>query len=103
MADYKLIITVPALEDLNDIYKYISVRLNNPYSASKCSDKIFSSAKSLSLQPKRYRIRKKNLKGQEIRYMPVENFIIIYCVNDSERTVNILRIMYGKRNLDAVI
>ncbi len=47
MAEYRLVITVPALEDINNIHAYIAGKLNNPSAAQKISDKIFSSASSL--------------------------------------------------------
>lgn len=106
MTEYSLVITAPALEDLNDIRSYIADRLNNPSAASEFSDKIFHYAESLILFPKRNRVRKKIEKGRKIlgiRYMPVDNFIIIYCVDDSKHTVNILRVMYGRRNLTSIM
>ena len=106
MTEYSLVITAPALEDLTGIRSYIAEKLHNSLAASKFSDKIFSSAKSLMLLPKRYRVRKKTQMGQkiqEIRYMPVDNFIMMYCVDDAKHTVNILRVMYGKRNLASII
>lgn len=103
MAEYRVIVTAPALEDINDISAYIAVKLNNPSAADKFSDKIFSSASSLVLLPKRYRVRRKNHKGQEIRYMPSDKFVIMYCVDDDGHTVSIIRVAYAGRNLDALI
>ena len=103
MAEYKLVITAPALEDVESICAYIAEKLDNLSASRKLSGKIFSSASSLLQLPKRYRVRRKNRKGQEIRYMPVDNFIMMYCVDDVKRTVNILRVMYAKRNIDAMI
>ena len=95
--------TLKAQNDVDNICMYMAERLSNPMAASHFSDRITTSAKSLSSFPKRYRVRRKNRKGQEIRYMPVDKFIMMYCVDDVKRTVNILRVMYAKRNLDAMI
>ena len=100
MAEYKLIITVPALEDINSIRAYIAGKLDNPSAAQKFSDKIFSSASSLALLPKRYRIRRKDRKGHEIRYMPSDNFMIMYCVDDDSYTVSVIRVAYAGRDID---
>ncbi len=103
MAEYSLVITAPALEDVNNICAYIAGKLNNPSAAQKFSDKIFSSASSLSLFPKRYRVRRKNRKGQEIRYMPSGNFILMYCVDDTAHTVSIIRVAYAERDIDSML
>ncbi len=95
--------TLKAQNDVDNICMYMAERLSNPMAASHFSDRITISAKSLSSFPKRYRVRRKNHKGQEIRYMPVDNFMMMYCVDDVKRTVNILRVMYAKRNVDAMI
>ncbi len=102
MAEYRLVITVPALEDINSIHAYIAGKLNNPSAAQKISDKIFSSASSLTLLPKRYRVRRKDRKGQEIRYMPSDNFMIMYCVDDASHTVSIIRVAYAGRDIDSI-
>ena len=103
MAEYRLIVTVPALEDVNGIRAYIAGKLDNPSAAQKFSDKVFSSASSLALLPKRYRVRRKDRKGREIRYMPSDNFIIMYCVDDAVHTVSVIRVAYAGRDLDTLI
>ena len=103
MAEYKLIMTVPALEDIHDISEYITCTLKNPSAAQKFSDKIFSSVSSLSLLPKRYRVRKRKYKGYDVCYMLSGKFVIMYCVNDVNFTVSVIRVIYSGRNLDALI
>lgn len=103
MAEYRLIMTVPALEDIHEIYVYIDCELKNPSAAQKISDKIFSSASSLSLLPKRYRVRKRGHKGHDIRYMVSGKFVIMYHVDDVSLTVSVIRVIYSGRNLDELI
>ena len=92
-----------ARQDLRDICHYIANELKNPAAASEISDKITASAISLSLFPKRYRVRKKSREGQEIRSMLVGNFALIYSVDDDRQVVSILRVTYSRRNIDAMI
>lgn len=91
MLNFSLEITEAAREDIRKIHIYVAGKLRNPKAASKLADKLVSSAESLTVSPKRYRVRKKNSKGQEFRYMPVENFMIIYTVDERSKTVNVLR------------
>ena len=34
-----------------------------------------------------------------IRYMPVDNYRVFYSVDENQKTVSILRVMYGKRDV----
>ncbi len=95
--------TFAARQDLHTICRYIAEKLNNPQAASELSDRITSSAVSLSSFPKRYRVRRKDSKGCELRYMTVNNFVLIYTVYDSASVVSIVRIAYGKRNIDSIL
>ncbi len=102
-SSYSVLFSFEAGQDLNSICKYVEVSLKNPQAASKISDSITSSALSLSSFPKRYRVRKKDHRGHDIRYMPVGDFLLLYFVDDSVNAVNIIRIAYGRRNLDSLI
>ncbi|MBQ7170175.1 MAG: type II toxin-antitoxin system RelE/ParE family toxin [Synergistaceae bacterium] len=100
---FSVVLTFRARKDMDNICIYMAERLSNPAAASRFSDGVTSSAKSLSSFPKRYRVRKKNRKGQEIRYMPFGNFVIMYYVDDASLTVNVIRVVYAGRNIDAMI
>lgn len=41
-----------------------------------------------------YRVRRKDSKGRELRYMPID---------DSRHIVNVLHILYGRRNFENII
>ena len=103
MLNFSLEITETAREDIRKIHIYIAGKLRNPKAASKLADKIISSSESLSVSPKRYRVRRKDSKGRELRYMPVDNFMIIYSVDDSRHLVKVLHIVYSRRNLENMI
>ncbi|MBQ3652817.1 MAG: type II toxin-antitoxin system RelE/ParE family toxin [Synergistaceae bacterium] len=95
--------TLAARQDLRTISRYIAEKLNNPKAASELSDRITSSAISLSTFPKRYRVRRKDSKGCELRYMTVKNFVLIYTVYDSASVVSIVRIAYGRRDIASML
>ena len=100
---FSVVFTFTARNDVDNICTYIAERLSNPTAASRFSDRITSFAKSLSSFPKRYRVRKKNRKGQEIRYMPSDNFVIMYYVDDVRLMVNVIRVVFAGRNIDEMI
>lgn len=100
MLNFSLEITEAAREDIRKIHLYVAGKLRNPKAASKLADKIISSVESLAVSPKRHRVRRKNSRGQEFRYMPVDNFVIIYTVNEQSKIVSVLNVIYGKRNIE---
>ena len=87
-------------EDLRNIYKYIAHNLQNPEAASEQVDRIMLATTSIALFPKAYRVRGNNRYGKEVRFFPVDNYVIIYSVDDANYIVNILRVLYGRRNMN---
>ncbi len=52
--------------------------------------------------PKRYKVKDREpWHSRNVRLMPVGNFVVIYFIDDIEMKVNIIRIMYGKRDIDS--
>lgn len=39
-------------------------------------------------------------KSRGMRIMPVDNFVVLYIPNEETGIVNIIRVMYGGRNID---
>lgn len=101
--NFKVEYSPSARKDLLGIHDHITNELMNPEAASRYIVLIISSADSLAVSPKRCMVRKKDSKGREIRIFPVKNYLIIYYVDDDTQTVNILRVVYSKRNLDEII
>lgn len=36
----------------------------------------------------------------DIRFMPVDNYLVFYTVDDNSKDVYVLRVMYGKRDIE---
>lgn len=89
--------------DLQDVYDYIADTLHNPDAASKRVADIILAAESLAVSPKRHRIRAQNSEGIDIRVFTVKKHVILYSVDDEQCIVNISRVFYGKRDIDALI
>ncbi len=86
--------------ELDTIHAYIAEHFEDEITADLQTERIAQAAKTLVMFPKLYRVRRIDSKGQELRYMPVDNFMIIYHVDDMRHIVNVLHIFHGKRNIE---
>ena len=96
---YKIFISNLATKDITDILDYIERILLNPQAADDLHSKIKQDINSLSTMPKRHPvINDPLLSGWGIRYIVIDSFIAFYNVDDDKKTVNVIRVVYGKRN-----
>lgn len=99
MSQYKIEFSKEARNDLISIVDYIKNNLQEPNIAKKIAQKIREQIYSLSNSPKIFPIiDDKFLRKLELRKTIVDNYIIFYKVIDKEKMVQIIRIIYGKRN-----
>ena len=103
MKHFSVEITEPAVEDIRRLWMYIAVNLNDPKAASMQRSRILSAAEALAVFPKIYRVRKYDSKGRALRYFPVNNYVIIYVIDEEKQIVDILNVIYGKRDIDSLI
>ena len=101
MKCYHVDIMQSALDDIRDIRAYIAA--DNPVAASQQRKRILSSAKSLARSPKRYRIRGKDLQGRELRFLPCDNYVLIYYVDDNNNIVHLIQVASSRRDIDSLI
>lgn len=96
---YKLEYLPVARQDLIDIVRYISQELKNPDAANHLAVKLVEAAERVtafpyansSYQPIR------PLK-HEYRKILVQNYLILYWVDEKKKLVTIARVLYAKRN-----
>lgn len=101
---YKLEITVSAQEELDAIYEYIAVELANKTAAEAFFDQVEKCYDSLVRQPYMYeQCREESLRLAGYRRAVIERYIMIYRVDDSKKTVYILRFFYGARDYEKLI
>ncbi len=55
--------------------------------------------RSLEEMPMRYRLYDEPWRSQGLRFFPVNNYLVFYITNETERSVTIVRIMYGGRDI----
>ncbi len=54
--------------------------------------------------PERYRLfEKEPWHSRGLRQMPVDNFIVFYIPKTEDKIVNVIRVIYGGRNIDEQI
>ncbi len=97
---FRINYTKKALADLDGIYDYIAFTLNEPVIAEKLISSILQSVRTLEEMPNRHRLCDEEvLRNQNIRIMPVKNYIIAYTPDDKAGTVSIIRVLYGGRDI----
>ena len=75
-----------ALDDLRDLYSYVAFSLKEPATAQKLVNRIRKAARSLDALPGMHRFT-------------VEDFLLFYLIDQSTRTVTLVRMVYGGRDL----
>lgn len=86
-----------AKQDLIEIKKYIKYNLQEPNIANKLISKIKNAIEGIKNNPKMYAIIDDDfIKKLEIRKIIVDNYIVFYRIQSN--TIEIVRVMYGRRN-----
>lgn len=104
MSKYNIEITEPAEKDLYGIGQYIAKELLEPAIAKKVVEKIGEVILKLEELPLRNALvtdEKLALRG--IRKIIMDNYIVFYIVTEEQKTVTIVRILYGRRNWISLI
>lgn len=97
---YSVFYSAKARADLEDIYSYIAFSLNEKETANEMFNSITAAVDSLGDMPKRYPVLDiEPHKSREIRKMPVKNYLVFYIADSEKRSVQIVRIMYGGRDI----
>jgi toxin ParE1/3/4 len=98
---YKIIYTEKSEQDLVNIYRYIAIDLLVPETAKKQVERIMNAIKGLDELPLRYKLyQNEPWHSRGLRVLPVDNYLVFYTVIEEEKTVAIVRIMYGGRNIE---
>lgn len=101
---YKISVTRSAGADILQAYRYISEILQNSKAADDLLDNVSRSIGSLSEFPERSSLIKDPvLHSWGIRYIKVSNYTVFYTVDDSRKTVFILRFLYYRRNWASIL
>jgi toxin ParE1/3/4 len=98
---YKIIYTEESEQDLVNVYRYIAMNLLMPETAKKQIDRIMNAIKGLDELPLRHKLyQDEPWHSEGMRVFPVDSYFVFYIVIEEEKTVAIVRIMYGGRNIE---
>lgn len=101
---YSLKFTPKAQDDLDEIYIYISSKLFTEIAAEKLLDNIENSIMRLAQFPFSCGfVVDEPLKRRGYRKLIVDNYIVFYLVNEEEKQVIIMRILYGASNYQSIL
>ncbi len=96
---YEIEITKDARVEIEAIYEYISESLENKEATKRLMKKIRDHVMNLAENPKMYmKIEKKNKIKKEFRRMVIDNYIILYSIDEEAKKIYISHMYYGKRN-----
>ncbi|MCH5187255.1 MAG: type II toxin-antitoxin system RelE/ParE family toxin [Oscillospiraceae bacterium] len=96
---YKIEITKEANADIDEVLTYISVNLGSKFAANDMMSELEDRFKLLSASPEMYELcRSSRLREKGYRRFLLKNYIVFYKIKETERTVYIVRIIYGKRD-----
>ena len=97
---FSVVYSSEARQDLRDIYEYIAYELLEPDTAAGQTNRIMKAARSLEQMPMRHRLYEEDpWHSQGLRFLPVDNYLIFYLPDETNNIVNIIRIMYGGRDV----
>lgn len=90
--------------DLDDIVSYIAVELSNPQAASDFVDRLQSAVdEARSFPESGSPVNNEYLSNTEVRKKLVGNYIMYYIPTREEKMIYVIRIVYGKRNMDEIL
>ncbi len=101
---YSYRFTEKAEQDLEGILRYIAVELSNPVAAQNLGRKIFEKIDIVRDFPDSGTlVDNELLSDKEVRKLLADNYVIYYKVYYDKKIIFVVRIVYGKRNLDEII
>ena len=97
---WKIQYSASSKEDLRLIYDYIAHELLSPEYAAGQVERIMKAVRSLEDLPMRQSVYGvEPWKSKQVRFLPVDNYIVFYLPKDDSHTVNIMRIIYSGRDM----
>lgn len=99
--EYKVVFSEQSEKDLRSIYEYIAVKLLSPANAYLQFSRIEESILSLASLPLRFKLyNSKHWQKKCLHIMPVDNYVFLYAVDNENKVVSIVRIMYVSRDIE---
>ncbi len=98
---WQIAYTHQANQDLQAIYEYIAFTLEAPVAAKNLYSEFIGTIRSLDTMPQRFPLYKhRKWHNQELRFVPVKNYLVFYKLDHDMACVYIVRILYGGRDIE---
>ena len=101
MKRYSVFISAAAEKDMLDVYRYMQDVLSVPETGILYLEKFQDAVEGLQVFPGRFK-KVFTINGREIRFCPVENHLIFYRICEKRERVEVIRILYSRRDYEAL-
>lgn len=100
MDKYKVKLNSRAYRDIDEIFAYIALEKLSPDNAKEQTDRIWEALKTLDTFPQSHQERNEGrYAGKGYRQLLIDNYIVIFKINEANKTVHIVTVQYQGRNL----
>lgn len=100
MSKYKVQINPKAIRELDSIYEYIAIEKLAVENAKGQVDRIKKAILNLSIFPQSHQERNEGrYAGEGYRQLVIDNYIIIFKIDDVRKVVTVVTIQYQGRNI----
>lgn len=101
---YGYVLTRNAVDDFDEIVRYIAHELGNPTAAFRFLDKLKQAIDETCTFPESgSRVINEFLSGYTVRSKLVGSYMMYYLADSETKTISILRIVYGRRDLNEIL
>jgi len=102
--DYRVAVAKAAKADLMEIDNYIAIELNSPMAAANFADAVEKNLGSLSFSPHGHpKVRDDRLAAKGYRWIGIKNYTAFFTIDEQSKTVNVERILYGRRDWQRIL
>ena len=92
-----------AAEELKEILGYIEEDLCNKSAAADLGRKIFENIDTIRTFPESgFALNNELVSDKAVRRVAIDNYVLYYRANEANKTIEIVRIVYGKMNLEEI-
>ena len=104
MASYKVDISQSTEQDVRDLIRYISLNLSAPQTAKEMLETIEKALEGLTTMPEIHpHVQDEALALAGFRKLIIKNYIAFFIVDNKTKTVDVVRVLYSKRNWQHIL
>ena len=101
---YKVIMEEPATSDLRGLHNYVAETLKVPAAAQRIYMSIKAQVKTLDQNPQRCKVvDEEPFRTLGTRLLHVENYIAFFVIDEKNKKVHVLRILYNRREWQSIL